>query len=247
MISPGIAAETRLREARGKLVDPKVIKQVNYEKFYRQGDLWMIRGDLKHNLQNHFNNTVYYTDVDLTDSIQDGLDEVVAFTGCVYKSAVLPFTKNTTYYDMLTLLPDYIGVVAIFNDVMHRWMWPTSLRKLEQQRVDWDTIGGTPYYFTPINHRYVAIWYKPLVENYGNMVIYYRAAAPILTSDGDQIPIPEEHTDALEHYCITDLWEQAQEWGKSSDQIKDYITHINDLRVYIRNKRNPGRLPSLKG
>lgn len=206
----------------------------------------MTRGDLRTKLQNHFNNSIYYTEADLNNSIQDGVDEVCAFTGCVYKSAALPFQQNVTYYDMLSLLPDYIGAIAIYNDVTHKWMYPTSRRKLEQQRVDWDSISGTPYCFCPISHRYLAIWMKPAVANYGRMLVFYRAAAPTLVEQ-TQIPIPENGTDALESYSITDLWEQSQEWNKAATEFKTYISNLEALRVLMRNGRNSDRLMGLKG
>lgn len=203
------------------------------------------RIDLQNKLQNQFNNTVYYDTQAINDSLQDGVDEVCAVSGCIWKSATLNFTKGTTYYDMLSLLPDYIGVVAIWNNTIKRWLFPTSLRKLMLQREDWDSQSGTPYYFCPISHRYVAIWLKPTVTNYGQMFVFYRAAAPILT-DTTPIPIPDEHVTALELYSITDLWEQAQEWGKASDTLQDYLKNLEALRVLMRNQRNPGRTQQLK-
>jgi hypothetical protein len=206
----------------------------------------MTRTELKQQLQLHFNNSVYYTDQDMNDSIQDGIDEVAAFSGCIWAAAAVPFSANVTYYDMLTLLPNYIGVISIFNDTTNRWMSPTSLRKLGQERADWDAVGGTPEFFAPINHRYVAIYRKPLGADYGRMLVFYRAAAPTLV-DQTQIPIPAEHIAALEDYNITDLWEQAQEWGKASTAFKEYVKDLDSLRVAMRNKRNSDRLMSLKG
>src|SRR6516165_3720764 len=203
------------------------------------------RLDVAQKLSNHFSNSVYYDQQNVNDSIQDGLDEVCAVTGCIYKSASLPFTAKTTYYDMLTLLPDYIGIVAMWNDTIRRWMFPTSLRKLNQQREDWDSTYGTPYYFCPISHRYVAIWLKPQVANYGQMFVYYIASAPLLT-DTTSIPIPDEHITALELYSIVDLWEQAQEWGKAISGFDDYSKNLENLRQLMKNKRNPGRIKQLK-
>lgn len=203
------------------------------------------RLDVAAKLQNQFSNSIYYDQQAVNDSIQDGMDEVAAVTGCIYKSASIPFTQYTTYYDMLSLLPDYVGVVAMWNDTIHRWMYPTSLRKLNQQRLDWDAQYGTPYYFCPISHRYVAIWLKPGVANYGRMFVFYAAAAPQLT-DQEVIPIPEEHVTALELYSVTDLWEQAQEWGKAADSLKDYLGNLENLRVLMKNKRFKDRIPGLK-
>jgi len=181
----------------------------------------------------------------MNDSIQDGVDEICAFTGCIYASATINFAAGKSYYDLLTLLPNYIGVVAIFNNNIKRWLIPTSQRKLDQDRIDWETALGTPYYFVPISHRYVAIYKKPGAAGYGNMFVFYRAAAPTLV-DATNIPIPDDHLTALENYCVTDLFEQNQEFIKARNHLESYINDLESLRVYMRNKRLPDRLPSLK-
>ncbi len=205
----------------------------------------MKRPELRERLQHHFNDTVYYTQEDLDDSIQDGLDEVCAFTGCIWQSAQLPFQAGVTYYDLLTLLPDYIGIIGMFNKTTKKWMMPSGLRKFNEDRVDWDSTYGTPEFFTPVNHRYVAIYGKPMADNYGDMVVFYRAAAPYIDDVAD-IPIPSDHIDALESYSITDLWEQAQEWGKATRELKTYIENLDSLRIQMRNKRNSDRAMGLK-
>lgn len=205
----------------------------------------MTRVDLQTRLQNFFQNGTYYTTDDLNNCIQDGMDEVAAFTGCIYASATISFIPGKTYYDLLTLLPNYIGVIAIYNATINRWLIPTSIRKLDQVRIDWETCGGTPYYFVPVNHRYVALYYKPLAAGYGNMYIFYRASAPVLT-DTLAIPIPDDHIQALESYCIEDLWEMQQEWGKAGEYFEIYDKNIEELRLYMRTLRNPARQMGLK-
>lgn len=205
----------------------------------------MNRVDLQLRLQKFIQNTPYYQSVDFQDSIQDGLDELAAATGCIYKSVSLPFTQGTSFYDMRTLLPDYIGVIAVFNSVIKRWLIPTSLTKLARVRWDWETAYGTPYWFVPVNHRYMAIFMKPNVPTYGNMYVFYRASAPTL-NDATEIPIPEDHLTALENYVITDLWEQNQEFSKASDWLtKSYLPDAEQLRIYIQEKTNPGRMQRL--
>lgn len=205
------------------------------------------RVDLQTRLGNYLSNPTYYQTIDFNDSIQDGFDEIAAFTGCIYNTAVIPFGINQTYYDMLNLCPDYIGVVAIYNSVINRWLIPTSLTKLNQARWDWEVAGGTPYWFVPINHRWIAIYMKPLTIAYGNMYVFYRAAAPQL-QDSNIISIPDDHIQALEGYVLTDLWEQNQEFSKASGYLQNsYIPDIEKLRVYIQSKRNPDRMQRLMG
>lgn len=205
----------------------------------------MTRLDVAAHLQLFFNNTIYYDTQTINDSLQDGVDEICSFTGCIFRSAVLPFQQNKTYYDLLTLLPDYIGVVAVFNSTIRRWMFPQSLKKFWQARIDWDAIGGAPYYFSVINHRYMAIFMKPLTAGYGNMILFYRASAPQL-GDGTLIPIPDEHITALEDYSTVDLWEQAQEWSKAKFEFEKYKEDLEQLRVLVRNQRESDRYMSLR-
>jgi hypothetical protein len=204
------------------------------------------RLDIQTRIQSYFNNSIYYTVTDMNNSIQDGLDEIAAFSGCVWASASIPFTQYTTYYDMLTLLPNYIGIYAMYNATINRWMWPQSLKKFNQARIDWDNAYGTPYYFSPVNHRYVAIYYKPSVGNYGNMNVFYRASAPSPLADGTIIPIPDENMLALESYSKMDLWEQAQEFTKAESEMKVYVEYLEKLRVLMRSQRNRDRMMSLR-
>lgn len=205
----------------------------------------LTRLGLQTRLQNHFQNTQYYQGNDWNDSIQDGLDEVCAFSGCLLNSGIIPFTPYTTYYDMLTLFPDYIGVYAIFNTTINRWMFSSSIRKFYQVRIDWETAAGVPYYFSPISHRFVSIFKKPIVEGYGNMIVYYRSSAPTL-NDGTIIPLPDDQIFALESYCIQDLWEQNQEFGKAAEYFDTYVKNLEALRIVMQNQRNGGRVVSLR-
>lgn len=205
------------------------------------------RVQLAARIQNFLSNPSYYQSIDFNDSIQDGFDEIAAVTGVIYNQAVVPFTALTSYYDMLSLLPDYIGVVAVFNSAISRWMIPTSLTKLNQARWDWEVAGGTPYWYVPVNHRYMAIYMKPLQPAYGNMYVFYRASAPVL-QDSTNIAIPDDHIQALENYVLTDLWEQNQEFSKASDYLQtSYLPDIENLRVYIQNRRDPDRQIRLMG
>lgn len=205
----------------------------------------MNRVQLQARLQNYFQNSTYYDPPTMNDVIQDGIDEVFAATGVGYNSAVIPFQANLTYYDMKEICPDYLGVYAIFNRTMNRWMIPTSLRKLDNVRIDWEASSGTPQYFVPVSYRYVAIWMRPSVPNYGNMYMLYRSSAPTLYDD-TEIPIPDDHITTLEQFSIQEMWEMQQEFTKANLMMPQYEDNLEQLRVYIRNKRDPDRGKSLK-
>ena len=206
----------------------------------------MTQNDMAIRIKNFFQNPAYYSNTDVNDSIQDGYDEVVALSGCILKATKLPFTAGLSYYDMISLIPDYLGVYAIYNTAIKRFMLPGSIRKFDLDRIDWETATGVPYYFSVVSHRYMAIYKKPVVSNYGNMYIYYKAIAPTLAS-GDAIMIPEDIIDqTLEDYCISDLWEQNQEWGKAAVHLNAYGEGLQVLKDIV-NGRQPDRLPQLRG
>lgn len=203
----------------------------------------MTRAELRTRLKLYHENTTYYTDIDFNDSIQDGYDEVVALTGCILKAAVIPYVPSLTYYDMRVLIPDYVGVIAIFNPNNKRWLCPTSILKLEQVEDDWETRIGTPDSFAPVSHRYVAI-YRKMTVLYGDMWVYYVASAPTLTDSDPLIGIPEEYM-PVENYVITDLYEQQQEWTKALGQFRDYVALNEQLTTWMQNARSIDRIKGL--
>lgn len=202
------------------------------------------RLDVQTRLGNFFNNPTYYSTQNYNDSIQDGVDEIVAFTGAIMKSATLDFTPNLTWYDMVSLLPDYIGVIAVFNPQNKRWLLPTSLKKMNEERLDWEVVTGTPAYFTVVNFRYMAIFRKPAVA-YGKMYLYYMAAAPTL-DDNTPIPIPDDHIQVVQDYANMDLQEQSQEFTKSEVLLQQYMEDLEVLRVALKEQRNADRVRMLK-
>ena len=207
----------------------------------------MTRLELVTRLRNYFENNVYFSTNDFLASIQDGYDEAAAFSGVIIKATNLAFTQYVSYYDMIALVPDFIGTFAIFNSVTKRWLSPVSQKMLDLHRQDWETAYGTPEYFSTISHRYVAIYRKPGTTGYGDMWLYYVAAAPTLSADSDVILISDEYATVLEDYSITDLQEQQQEWTKAGKYFQTYAQSLNSLKSWAKGKRLPARMPNLAG
>ncbi len=205
----------------------------------------MTRDELKANIKVEFEDSANFLELDYDTAIQDGYEEIVATSGCIFKSATIPFEKDLTYYDLRSEIPDFLGVVAIFNPVTRFYLCPLSLRKLDQERSDWECNYGTPEYFCPISHRAMAIYKKPAIEDYGDMYIFYRATAPIL-SGGTTILIPDDHIKVLENYSFLDLHDRRQEYAKASTVFTDYIKRLEQFRQSVVNQRITDRLSSLK-
>lgn len=191
----------------------------------------------------------FYNSDDINNSLQDGYDEVAAASGCIEKMVAIPFTLNTVYYDLRTLISDFVCLVGIYNRRVKRWMTPCSCRELDQLRSDWELATGEPFAFWPVNYRYMAIY--PAINAVGTvainyMYIVYKAAADTLADSTEPaIPLPIQG-DILEEYTLMDMYEQAEEWTKASLSNKHYLEKHDELRVLIE-KRDQERLVRLGG
>lgn len=188
-------------------------------------------------------NNVFYEADDLNDSIQDGYAEVAGITGCIFKATTVNIEANLSYYDFGALISDYLAVTAMFNPQTKRWMTPVSVRQLEDIREDWELATGNSFLFWPVNFRFVAI-YPRLTVSSGQLYVYYRAQADVLT--GSSTPqIPEEHQAVLESYVTGDLLEQAEEFTKAQIEFDNYEKSILALRYAVRKFRLPDYQPRL--
>lgn len=206
----------------------------------------MTQAELAARINNYFNNPTYYEGVDISASIQDGYDEIGAFSGLFLKAATIPYVANLTYYDMLSLLPDYLGTYAIFSTPIKRWLWSSGTIPLDIDRLDWETALGTPYYFSVVSHRYMAIYKKPAVNNYGNMQVYYKASSPTL-GPNDSFALPDDFIMVPQDYVITDLWAQNQEWVKATGHLQSYMDGLKSLKKWLKSQKTPDRMLGLLG
>jgi hypothetical protein len=202
------------------------------------------KAELIARVQLQLNNPEYFTDQNISDSLQDGLDEIVPFTGLSLLSASIPFQNNLTYYDLQSLLPNFLAIYAVYNRTTKRWMYPNSLRRFDADRIDWETATGTPYFFCPISYRYMAIYKKPVVDNYGDMWVWYVGTAESIDNSGPLIP-NTLRTEVLEAYTFMDLNEQNQEWTKAGTFFNTYQAKLQELRTFIQNGRLPDRIMHL--
>lgn len=163
----------------------------------------------------------FYSLADINDSLQDAYADIAVVTGCIQKSADLTQTDATTYYDMPSLISDFFAVVAAYNNTTKRWIDFDNLRGYDNVRIDWELwTGSQPMFGTVSNYRYIG--FLPRMESAsGTIAIFYRATAPVLSSDSDTFLIHLDEEKLLEWYATADLFDQAQEfikaerfWGK---------------------------------
>lgn len=192
----------------------------------------MTRDEIVAHIGEDLNSAAYYTSEDLNDSMQDAYDEIAAFTGCITKSAPVPFEANTVYYDFLELIPEFVTVLGIWNGRTKKWMIPVSYREMDNYRSDWELSRGEPFAFCPVNYRYIAIFPSPSDSN-NYMHVFYRAQAEEMTGSSEP-SVPDDIVEEIfGAYVMTDMHEQQMEWVKAKRRWKTYQQKITDLLQWL--------------
>jgi hypothetical protein len=198
----------------------------------------------------------FYSDDDLNQSIQDAYDDIAILTQCVQKNVTLNWQGNLSYYNFKNLVSDYLGTIAIFNNVTNLWLFDhLSLRDFDRLRRDWEKWNGAPQFWAPSDPQRIAIapkyaavapngafdplsfsaaFYIGTVVNLGSFVLYYYAIAPTLTSDTDVFLIDDDKDQMVTQYVTGDLLEQAQEFQKAAEWMSQYYDNIQDYAVRVK-------------
>ena len=190
----------------------------------------------------------FYRNIDYAESFQDGYDDIACRTGCIEKTATIPWIPNLTYYDFSTLITDYLALKGIFNGRIRRWMIPSMGPELDGFRIDWENSNNEPQYFFPVNFRWVAFFQQPSSSNSSNnnMYVWYAAQADTLTPSS--IPqIPYDQFNILEYYVTADLLDQSEEYSKADVFWALYEEKLEDLRKDTQNRKYPDKVKILAG
>lgn len=221
------------------------------------------RGQLKADVQDNLTelNLNYFSDDDLNQSFQDAYDDIVILTQCIQKQSTQNWVSNLSYYNFQSLgITDYLGTIAIFNNVTNLWLRDDlSLKDFDRIRRDWETWIGTPQFWAPSDPLNIAVAAKYLASvstvsafwsgtfgpaffidttygTLGTFVLYYWALAPTFVSDND-IPLVASDMQVLfTNYVTADLLEQAQEFTKAQDYWILYNAGIDSYSDRV--KRN---------
>lgn len=204
----------------------------------------MTRDDLVIRVRENLNapeGASFYSSGDLNDSIQDGYDDVAAFTGCITKiSGNINWGNNQPYYDLRSIISDFFAVVAVFNNNTNQFLLPVSSRKVFQRwKENWELWAGQSQYFTPISPTQIAVAPR-LATGSGNFYVIYKATANTLASNTTPTILPHFQV-LLENYSTADLLEQKQEFKKAGQFWEDYFKEVRNYKDAMADLAKPDR------
>lgn len=191
-----------------------------------------IKSQIRTNLND--SGAISYTTTDLDDSVQDGYDDIVSQTQCIIKKVTLNWTANLSYYDLPTLVSDFMACVAIFNNINNQWLDDDrTIRDFDSFRSDWELANGTPTNWAPLNFKYIGIFPRYSTAA-GTFDLYYWATAPIVVDAGTPL-IATDCQNLLTKYSTADLLEQFEEFSKASPFWNMYLETLEEYRERVKN------------
>ena len=176
---------------------------------------------------------VFFTDVDIYDSLEDGYDLISLLTGCISKVTTHAFTSGKVYYNLLTNIPDYYRPLAIYDPNQRQFIEPIGLIKLESLDEKWDTSNGTPHFFIPLPMHQIAFYPHYYTAPSQNFRIFYEASAPDI-ADVSSFSIPVHTQQVLIDYTVSDLFDQALEINKSQKLWGDFLENLARTRRAVQ-------------
>jgi len=198
------------------------------------------RGEIKADIQDNLSdlNLNFFSDDDLNTSVQDAYTDVSILTQCIQAQSTQNWVSGLVYYNFVSLgVSDYLGAIAIFNNVTNLWLRDDlSLKDFDHIRRDWEKWNGTPQFWAPSDPLNIAIAANYTGANLGSFILYYWGVAPTLASDASTFEIATDMQKLLTNYATADLLEQAQEFGKAAEFWTDYYTQIDTYADRV--KRN---------
>lgn len=198
----------------------------------------MLQSEVKEAVLKNLNDAgaTFFTHNDLSDSIQDAYDDIVALSQCLVASIQLSWQSELTYYFFETLgATNYLHTLAVFNHNTNRFLSDNlSLRDMDKLRLDWETWNGQPEMWCPHTFESVAIVPRPLIAT-GQYTLYYAKKAPALANDASVFLFTKHADDLVEHYVTADLLEQAEEFTKAAPFWKSYFDGVISYKAQCHN------------
>ena len=197
-----------------------------------------IKVKIRENLSD--NAVTWYSDVSVTDSVQDSYNLFSALTRPINKTTFFPLIAGP-HYALTDSIPDLYIIQGIYNPLTNLWLQYCSTTELSKERWDWERWNGTPCFWSPLSfRRQIIVPWDP--DSSSALYLAYIARANQLT-DADIPQIPESCISFIENYSTCDMLEQAREFKKAAMWFEKWQSNLTlakqivlDLARIHRNK-----------
>jgi hypothetical protein len=208
----------------------------------------MTRDELSALVQTNLNDSgIFTTPEEVQDAIQDGYEDLTVTHGLLPKAIAINETANRVFYDLVTLIPDFVALRGIYRASTKYWLVSRDIRWMQYQRDDWELQTGSSTDFWVANYRRVALFPHATVSTASNLWVFYYANAPTLLGSSDlNIPVDSGFR-ALENYATSVLLTKAEEWTKAEIYEKQFNEDAEECKTFRNRLILPDYVNGLRG
>lgn len=201
----------------------------------------MTRAEIRINIRRVIEDQgTFYTDTDLNNAIQECYTLYINETAVIEKRTTLSFIDDLVYYNFRTLVSDYLGTIAIYNNVTKQWLASKDRVNLDLVRKDWELSIGQARWFNVLNHELVALVPHQSVAS-GTFDLHYLGLAPTISSDTEVIKVLSESEHVFEVYATFYLMLQSREFNKANLSFNEFEKYIKDALLITNGRALPMR------
>ena len=209
----------------------------------------MTRDELASLIITNLNDSGVFNTLDeVNDAIQDGYDDLVLTHGLRPKATAINIAANKVFYDLPTIIPDFVALRAIYFSQNKRWLTSQNLKYFQSCREDWELTTGNPTDYWVANYRRVALFPHPTTSSVDTLWIFYYASAPTLTLLSQDLNIPvDSGFRALENYATSVLLTKAEEWSKAEAYEMQAQEDSEECKLFRNYLKSPDYQDGLRG
>jgi hypothetical protein len=189
--------------------------------------------------------TAYFSDDDIADSLQEGLDEMADVSEYYEREATIGLLTGRTYYDLTSLLPNtFLSPRRCWNTTTQHWLRPTDVREQDSQNfVQWELTYGEPEAYLMRGQWWFGVWPRNS-NDVGGVRVYFTAIPDALT-DTDTPAFPVEFHPGVVDYALCDLLGQEKETAKALEYWKSFEIYAEALAKHSRSRQRIPRMDVL--
>ena len=182
-----------------------------------------------------------WSDADINESINDGLEELSEATGYFERWASLKLKQDRNYYDLRGLSPDTIlSVSSIWHESGNRWLTQGSFKDIGYE--EWEKTNGDPILWFTRGQWWLGLWPHPSSDVDEFVRVYFQGVAPRMTEDGEEPrQLPDEFVPALEEYALYELTQREGETQKALMWWDKYKAREKALNEHLRHRVSTAR------
>ncbi len=183
----------------------------------------------------------FFSDDDIADSLQEGLDEIADITEYYEREATLGLLTGRTYYDLRTVLPDtFLSPRAAWNTTTQRWLTATDARDLDERTfVQWELTYGEPVRYLMRGNWWLGTWPRNSSDSLGIRMIY--TSIPAALTDDEEPAFPVEFHMAAPDFAVFDLLGQERETQKALALWNSFLGYCAGLKKHVQSRQRIAR------